>query len=115
MMPLKSAHISKVTREAQRSEHSEKHAAIMIKNGKVLGVARNQYCSSKRLSHFHSTRVWSVHAEMALASSFPKAMTKGAVVCVVRVNKQGDLVNSEPCELCKKVLVNMGVKKVFYS
>lgn len=114
-MPIKSAHINKVAREAQRSEHSEKHAAIMIKDGKVLGVSRNRYCSKKRLSHFHSSRVWSVHAEMALASSFPKAMTKGAVVCVVRVNKQGNLTNSEPCELCKKILINMGVKKVYYS
>jgi tRNA(Arg) A34 adenosine deaminase TadA len=87
----------------------------MIKNGKVIATAKNQYCSKKKLSHFRSKRIWSVHAEMSLATSVPKHVARGSTVCVVRVNKQGQLVNSEPCEMCKKILSTLGVKNVYYS
>ena len=114
-MPIKTSHVIVASKYASRSEHSEKHGAVMIKNGKVVATARNQYCSKKKLSHFHSTRIWSVHAEMSLAASVPKHVAKGSTVCVVRVNKNGQLVNSEPCEMCKKILIKLNVKNVYYS
>ena len=109
-MPIKSSHVTVAAEYACRSEHKEKHGAVMIKNGKVIATSKNQYCSKQKLSHFHSTRIWSVHAEMSLATSVPKHVAKGSTVCVVRVNKKGHLVNSEPCEMCKKILVNLVLK-----
>ena len=114
-MHIKTTHLSRVIGAAHKSEHSVKHGAILVKKGKVLAVANNRYCSKLRLKHFHSDRVWSIHAEMSLATILPKKVTRGATVYVVRVNKNGDLVNSEPCELCKKVLITMGVRKVYHS
>jgi tRNA(Arg) A34 adenosine deaminase TadA len=114
-MPIKTSHLREVVRVAHKSEHSAKHAAILIKKGKVLAVTNNRYCSKLKLGHFHSDRVWSIHAEMSLASIFPKKVTRGATVCVVRVDKKGDLVNSEPCSLCKTILITMGVRRVYYS
>ena len=114
-MPLKCSHIKKAADAAEKSEHSEKHGAVMVKNGRVVAVSKNQYCSKKRLSHFKSTRIWSVHAEMGLASMVPKCVAKDSTVCVVRVNKKGELINSEPCDMCKKILIKLGVKKVYYS
>ena len=88
-MQIKATHLTTVVGAAHKSEHSAKHGAILVKKGKVIAVTNNKYCSKIRLGHFHSDRV--------------------------RVNNNGDLVNSEPCELCKKILITMGVKKVYHS
>ena len=114
-MQIKATHLTTVVGAAHKSEHSAKHGAILVKKGKVIAVTNNKYCSKIRLGHFHSDRVWSIHAEMSLATILPKKVTRGATVYVVRVNNNGDLVNSEPCELCKKILITMGVKKVYHS
>lgn len=101
--------------ESTRSEHSAKHGAVVYKKGNIIQSGRNQYCCASRLNHFHSKRIWSIHAEMNALGGLPKRITKGADILVVRTNKNGELVNSKPCNVCMGLIRTANIRRVLYS
>ena len=101
--------------EAEKSTHRAHHGAVVYKNGTIIQSGRNQYCGLERLRHYKSNRIWSVHAEMNALASLPKNITRGADIIVVKVNREGDLVNSKPCRVCMSLIKRTGIKKVLYS
>ena len=101
--------------EAERSSHRSKHGAVVFKNGKIIQSGRNQYCSLERLRHYKSNRIWSVHAEMNALAGLPKNISRGACIVVIKVNKEGNLVNSKPCRVCMAIIRKSGINKVLYS
>lgn len=66
--------------EAEKSNHSARHGAVVYKNGTIIQSGRNQYCSLERLRHYKSNRIWSIHAEMNALASLPKNVTRGAAI-----------------------------------
>jgi hypothetical protein len=44
-----------------------------------------------------------------------KKLTRGAVVYVVRISRNGSFALSKPCQSCENILRLRGVKKVIYS
>ena len=59
---------------------------------------------------------FSYHAEINAMRKvgFCKRILKGATLYVVRINTNGELVMSKPCERCEKICKKYGVK-VYYS
>ena len=103
--------------EALRSEHAVKHGAVLMKNGKIINSARNQYCTRQRIRMFNAQRIWSIHAEMNVLNGIPKSVTKGADLYVVRVTPYGshEFMNSKPCKICSSLCRKAGIKNVYYS
>lgn len=103
--------------EALRSEHAVKHGAVLVKNGKIINSARNQYCTNSRIRMFNAQRIWSIHAEMNVLNGIPKSVTRGADLYVVRVTPYGPhaFMNSRPCEICSSLCRKAGIKNVYYS
>ena len=101
--------------ESSRSSHYEKHGAVVYKKGKIKQSGRNQYCDAKRVRHFNSKRIFSVHAEMNALAGIPKRITKGADIMVVRTNKEGELCNSHPCEVCMSLIRSANIRRILYS
>lgn len=101
--------------EASRSEHNVKHGAVVVKKGKIIQSGRNQYCSMERIKHFNAHRIWSIHAEMNVLMGLPKCVTKNADIYVVRVNGEGEIVNSKPCKICMSMILKSGIKTIHYS
>lgn len=101
--------------EACRSEHLHGHGAVVYKRKNIIQSGRNQYCAMNRIRHFNSKRIWSVHAEMNALAGLPRHMTKNADIVVVRVNKNGDIVNSKPCDICMGLIRSAQIRKVLYS
>lgn len=86
---------------ALMSRHSRsKHAAMVVKGGSVLAVAKNKKGR---------------HAEMAVIRKVSRKKLSGSVVITLRVLSQGDLGLGRPCDDCMKQLVDSGVKAVIYS
>ena len=102
--------------EAMKSEHTtHKHGAVVYKRKQILQSGRNQYCSAKRIRHFNSDKIWSIHAEMNALAGLPRKMTRNADIVIVRVNKRGDIVNSKPCEICMGLIRSAQIRRVLYS
>lgn len=96
---------------AKKSPMLQKHGALIIaKNGEVIGQGFNQY--SQFMSH-----QWSCHAEISALLSVKNKREKliDASLLVVRIDNDGDVKMSKPCEKCRKEIAKFGIKRVFYS
>ena len=97
--------------------NTELHYATLTKRNKVLAFARNSIGSRSRGCGFGDR---TIHAERAVVKRLGDvSQLRGCTMTVVRVNKEGDLVNSEPCSDCKlflfKCMNEYGLRKVIYS
>ena len=93
------------------------HYATISKRGKVIANARNRIGSRARGCGWDDR---TLHAERAVVKSLgDTSQLHGCTLVVIRVNKQGGLLNSKPCESCTKFLEmcmkKYGLLKVMYS
>lgn len=89
--------------------------AVITKKKVILSKGHNY--SHKSIKNFHPRfQKWkgSVHAEVDCIIKARRGLT-GTVMYVVRIGKNGKLLNSKPCDRCFAYLQHVGIKKVYYS
>jgi deoxycytidylate deaminase len=100
---------------ASKSESRQKHGAIVVKSGRVLGTGFNKNTNNPFImSPEHIKTNCSRHAEIE-AIRDANWNVRGAVLYVARVNSQGVDRNSKPCERCQVVIEETQIKKVIYT
>ena len=101
---------------ATKSESRQKHGAVIVKGGRVVGTGYNKDRNSPyRVSPEHIKTHCSVHAEIDAMRDARWNNLKGAVIYVARVNRNGDDRNSKPCTRCQVVIEETQIKKVIYT
>lgn len=101
--------------EALKSDStSHRHGAIIVKGTNILSKGYNQKKTHPALMRYCDEQLASLHAEThALFRTSCNVI--GADLYVVR-RKRGDKFGlSKPCEICMKILKNMGIRKAIYS
>lgn len=93
------------------------HSATILMRGKPIATARNSIGSRSRGCGYSDQ---SIHAERAVVKRLGDlSRLDGCVLLVVRINKQGEYLNSKPCHDCQKFLEKCmreyGLRKVVYS
>ena len=101
---------------ASKSESRQKHGAVIVKSGRVIGTGYNKYRNNPfRVSPEHIKSHCSVHAEIDAMRDARWGNLKGAVLYVARVNARGEDRNSKPCIRCQVVIEETEIKKVIYT
>lgn len=100
---------------AEKSEENKKHGAIIVKSGRVVGMGFNKFKNHpdvipEDLIKVHCSR----HAEEVAIKEAGKN-SRGAILYVARVNRQGEDRNSKPCHICSELIASSGIKKVIYT
>lgn len=91
--------------------HQHKLGALVCNKKKILGVGFNQLRTHTKSPHkFKST-----HAEFAAINSCKPEDLRGATLYVYRENRSGEAVNAKPCESCMTLILEAGIKKVYFS
>ena len=91
--------------------HQHKLGALVCNKNKILGVGFNQLKTNPNSTHpFKST-----HAEFMAIQNCNAEDLKGATLYVYRENRQGKAVNSKPCVSCMTLIINSGIKKIYFS
>lgn len=93
------------------------HYAELLRRGQVIASSRNR-AGSRSLGCGYDDNT--IHAERAVVKRLgDTSQLRGCVLTVVRINKQGKILNSEPCYNCIKFLdkciKKYGLLKVLYS
>lgn len=94
------------------------HIAMLVKRGKLLGIATNSVGSRSSGCGYDEL---SIHAERALLKKIGDyKKLDGATMIVVRISSRINVVgDSRPCETCKphmeKCMREYGMKCVYYS
>ena len=100
---------------ATKSSSRQKHGAIVVKSGRVLGTGYNKNKNNPmQVSPEHIKTHCSRHAEVE-AIRDARFAVDGAILYVARVNSQGKDRNSKPCKYCQAVIISTNIKKVIYT
>lgn len=103
--------------EYKEVHNTHLHYASVYKRNKLIATSRNAIGSRSRGAGWSD---YSIHAERAVVKRIGDiSQLHGCILVVVRVNKQGELMNSKPCHACEKFLEKCmkeyGLLKVVYS
>lgn len=100
---------------ALKSDMNFNHGAVLIHRGKIISTGYNYYHEYK----FNSNYRESVHAEVSAINNALKKIhaseLKKCELVIIRVNRQGEHLNSKPCCHCEKFINKFNIKKVFHS
>ena len=100
---------------ARKSSSRQKHGAVIVKGGSVIGTGFNKDTNNPfMVSPEHIKTNCSRHAEIE-AMRDASWNVKGAVLYVARVNNQGKDRYSKPCTHCEAVIIEKQIKKVIYT
>lgn len=95
-------------------------AAILVKNGRVMGVGKNTKKSHPLQKRFsNDENKITLHAEIdcirnALRKHKDEELS-GATMYVARVMKNGQRAIAKPCRVCQKALGAYGIDRVFWT
>jgi len=90
------------------------HGAVLARKSKIIETGFNHYVSNHDSCYIEYS---ALHAERDVIEKALKrgCALRGATIYVVRVNKRGQLRNSKPCQECAKLILEHGIRRVFYS
>jgi hypothetical protein len=104
--------------QASRRMVTHLHCAFVYgRGGILLGMSTNR-CGTRSSGAGFSKMT--IHAERAVLKAIGDvSLLRGATLVVIRVNKRGEILNSEPCHECKrhleKAIQKYGLRRVYYS
>lgn len=98
---------------AHSSEHSFRHGAIVVKDGKILSSGSNRYKANRMKISTRNHRC-SIHAEEAALKQCDKQICNNGTIYVARVASYGRA-DSKPCLRCQKILKSFGICKAIYT
>jgi deoxycytidylate deaminase len=87
-------------RIATKSPHNFRHSSIIIRGGKILSYGHN-----------HN----SIHAEVNALNDVWSNKLLNAYIINFRINREGELRNSFPCDNCVTYAKNKGIRKIVFS
>jgi len=97
---------------AIKSNHADHQmGCVVARKNRVLGYGFN----SMRTHSKAQTRYKTIHAEFSAAMNCQQEDLTGCEVYIYRENAQGIPSMARPCEACYSMLVNLNVKKIYYS
>lgn len=109
------AYLSVARYFATKSKARNTHGAVVVKSGRVVGTGYNRNRNHPRIvSPEHIKTDCSFHAE-EIAIREAGENSRGAIIYVARVNKQGKDRDSMPCPRCLSLINQSGIKRVVYT
>ena len=100
-------------RLAETSEANQRHGAIIVRGGSVLGMGVNKRKNNPLIIEKDHKTSCGDHAEVAAIKRTGK--TQGATIYIARMGRSGNPINSKPCTNCAEALDKAGIKKVVYT
>jgi len=101
--------------EARKSEFKQRHGCVIFKGDKIISTGFNEIRYCNRLDHKY--RRWldgGLHAEQKAILYCKEDLTRKSLL-VIRLNYKSELTNSKPCPCCLKLILDTGIKEIYYS
>ena len=88
--------------------------AVLVKKGKPINVGQNKpYKTHPFIRKYHKHKT--IHAEIDTIIGLDRHLVNGSNLYVYREISNGDLANSKPCEMCMKILKDLGLRRIYYT
>ena len=97
---------------------SFKHFCFITRKTKILSIGWNDTWknNTKINGRFFRYPLGGVHAEASAISKLQDLnICRKATLVNIRLNRQANLRNSKPCDMCMGLLIGMGFSRVYYT
>lgn len=94
-----------------------KHFTYIINKNKIVSLGFNHYRKSHPLGKLYGLHDGTLHSEVAAITRFqgrPADLMYHSLVNV-RVNREGDVQMSRPCQFCRRMLSSFGFNEVWWT
>ncbi len=99
---------------AELSTMRQRHAAVIVKSGRVLAIAVNSFRSHPCQTETDRIKSdCSLHAEVAALKRVKNS--RGCTLFVARINNGSTIRYSKPCLHCEDAIEVAGIKRVVYT
>jgi len=95
-----------------------RHAAVVVKGGRVLAVGRNRAKTHPDSIFYEDGQriLKSIHAELdAISRVKNKEQLRGATIYVARLGRAGSPGMSCPCKMCQQLINKHGLKRAIFT
>ncbi len=89
-----------------------KHFTFLVNKTKVVSIGFNNILKPSRLLTY---RLGGRHSEADSLENLDYSLIPSLTVVNIRLNPQGVLRNSYPCDVCLNFLLKMGFKRLYFS
>jgi len=96
------------------STHFKHHIGAVIVNKKPVSIGAN-LSKTHPVFATEENGVYSIHAEVKAIISCPRSKLEGAEMWVYREKADGSVGLAMPCEFCQAIIVEAGIKRVYYT
>jgi deoxycytidylate deaminase len=97
--------------------HQFKHFSFILRKNNIISVGWNKPFKTHPQANKYGYKFNAIHAELAAILKFDKPVSqlRYHTMVNVRLDKQGKIKLSRPCETCQRVLSSFVVGEVWYS
>lgn len=92
--------------------------AVLVKKGRVISTGFNMMGKSHPIMQRYlgkSDFTLGLHAEVHACIGVAAEDLLGAELWVCRLHRNGNMAMARPCRVCQRFLIDVGVKRVYYS
>lgn len=97
---------------SKKSTYHHQMGAVVVKKNRVLGVGFNKPGKTHPRSN---NKFKTIHAELDAILGLPLDELRGADIYVYREYRDGSLAMAKPCLHCQQLLVEVGIRTVYYT
>lgn len=106
-------HVEFLKKVAMNSSLAQRHAACLIKSGKIYGFGFNK-CLKIMILNGQPYKI-TFHAEVDALFNANNKSVKGMDILIIRLGGPFGLKNSRPCNACIDKLRRKGIRRAYYS
>lgn len=100
--------------ESLKTNFRSRVGAVLVRKGRAVAVGRNKPHKTHPILRKYDPYK-TLHAEIDACIGTNRDLIIGSDIYVYRELKDGTLAMARPCEMCRQVLEDLGIKRVFYT
>ena len=97
--------------------HRAKHFSFLCKRNTILSVGMNSYDKTHTIAKDLGYRKNNIHSELDAVLRFEggKKDIRNLDLVNIRLNRHGHVKMAMPCEGCTRLIVDLGIRRVWYT
>ena len=107
--------LKRAIEECEKSDYKFRVGAVVFKGDRIISSGHNGVRSSS-IHNKYKNHINSLHAEQAAVMGVNWKVLNGYSILVIKISKKNKfLSNAKPCNMCRKLLTTIGIRKIYYS